>query len=64
MLDLPIADGGGKRLHIASLTLDQLAKPAIAIGDHCYACTAGIGQQLRRHADLTPCFHPHQLCDL
>lgn len=43
MLDLPIADGGGKRLHIASLTLEQLARPAITVGDHCYACTAGAG---------------------
>lgn len=43
MLDLPIANGDGNRLHISSLTLDQLAKPAITIGDHCYACTAGSG---------------------
>ncbi len=43
MLDLPIAKGDGRRLHISSLTLDQLAKPAIAVGDHCYACTAGSG---------------------
>jgi radical SAM/Cys-rich protein len=43
MLDLPIANGDGKRLHISSLTLDQVAKPAIAVGDHCYACTAGSG---------------------
>jgi radical SAM/Cys-rich protein len=43
MLDLPIVTGAGKRLHIASLTLDQLAGPAITLGDHCYACTAGSG---------------------
>ncbi|MBM2804260.1 MAG: radical protein [Deltaproteobacteria bacterium] len=43
MLDLPIANGDGKRLHISSLSLDQLAKPAITVGDHCYACTAGSG---------------------
>jgi radical SAM/Cys-rich protein len=44
MLDLPIADsGGGKPLHIAALTLEQVTKPAIIIGDHCYACTAGSG---------------------
>jgi len=43
MLDLPITNNDGKRLHIASLTLDQLAKPAITVGDHCYACTAGAG---------------------
>lgn len=43
MLDLPIANGSGKRLDISSLTLDQLFKPAITVGDHCYACTAGAG---------------------
>ena len=43
MLDLPIADGDGKRLHISSLTLDQVAGPTITVGDHCYACTAGAG---------------------
>jgi radical SAM/Cys-rich protein len=43
MLDLPIANGDGKRLHISSLTLDQLAEPAITVGNHCYACTAGAG---------------------
>ena len=43
MLDLPIADGAGNRLHISSLTLDQLTRRSIAVGDHCYACTAGSG---------------------
>ena len=43
MLDLPITDNNGKPLHISSLTLDQLAQPAITVGDHCYACTAGAG---------------------
>jgi radical SAM/Cys-rich protein len=43
MLDLPIANGDGKRLHVSSLTLDQLAEPAITVGNHCYACTAGAG---------------------
>jgi radical SAM/Cys-rich protein len=43
MLDLPIADNSGNRLHISSLTLDQLALPVITVGDHCYACTAGAG---------------------
>jgi radical SAM/Cys-rich protein len=43
MLDLPIAAGSGKPLHIAALTLEQLTKPAITLGDHCYACTAGSG---------------------
>ena len=43
MLDLAITDGAGKRLHISSLTLEQVAHRAIAVGDHCYACTAGAG---------------------
>ena len=43
MLDLPIANVDGKRLQISSLSLDQLAKPAITVGNHCYACTAGAG---------------------
>lgn len=42
MLDLPLTDGE-KPLHIASVTLDQLTGPAITVGDHCYACTAGSG---------------------
>ncbi|MBM4299131.1 MAG: DUF3641 domain-containing protein, partial [Deltaproteobacteria bacterium] len=36
-------NGGGKRLHISSLTLEQILQPAITVGDHCYACTAGAG---------------------
>jgi len=43
ILDLPLANGGGKRLHISSLTLEQILQPAITVGDHCYACTAGAG---------------------
>jgi radical SAM/Cys-rich protein len=43
MLDLAITDGAGKRLHISSLTLEQVAHRAITVGDHCYACTAGSG---------------------
>ncbi len=43
MLDLAMTDGDGRRLHISSLTLAQLAIPTIRIGDHCYACTAGAG---------------------
>ena len=43
MLDLPIVDRSSERLHISSLRLDQLAEPAITVGDHCYACTAGAG---------------------
>ncbi len=43
MLDLPVTDGHGKRLHISSLTLEQIATRQITVGDHCYACTAGAG---------------------
>jgi hypothetical protein len=43
MLDLPVTIGSGKRLHISTVTLDQLATPAITVGDHCYACAAGAG---------------------
>ncbi len=43
MLDLPIRDRAGNRLHIATLTADQARGHAIETGDHCYACTAGSG---------------------
>ena len=42
MLDLPITDGA-ERLHIRSVSLDQLTGTAITVGDHCYGCTAGPG---------------------
>ena len=43
MLDLPMTDGNGEHLNIASLTLNQTLKRPIVVGDHCYACTAGSG---------------------
>lgn len=43
MLDLAITDADGKRLHISSVTMKQVANRAIIVGDHCYACTAGSG---------------------
>ena len=43
MLEMPILDGTGNALHIASLTLDQVQDRSIQMGDHCYACTAGCG---------------------
>ena len=43
MLEMPIIDTAGNRLHIASLTLDQVRERSIQVGDHCYACTAGSG---------------------
>jgi hypothetical protein len=33
----------GERLNIDSLALDQVINRPIAVGDHCYACTAGAG---------------------
>ena len=43
MLDLPLRDAGGNALNIASLSTAQLLEPSIAVGNHCYACTAGSG---------------------
>ena len=43
MLDLPIRDGAGGALNIASLSIDQVRNRPIAVGDHCYACSAGAG---------------------
>jgi radical SAM/Cys-rich protein len=43
MLNLPIRDRAGKPLHISSLSIEQVRNHAIAVGDHCYACTAGAG---------------------
>ena len=43
MLDRPLLDRAGHRLHIANLTIDQVSRRSIRIGDHCYACTAGSG---------------------
>jgi radical SAM/Cys-rich protein len=43
MLGLPLLDAAGNRLQISSLAIDQVAKKPIAVGDHCYACTAGAG---------------------
>jgi radical SAM/Cys-rich protein len=43
MLEMPIPDAAGNRLHIASLALDPVRERSIQVGDHCYACTAGSG---------------------
>lgn len=44
MLDLPLASSQGERLHLRDLASpDALAGRAIAVGDHCYGCTAGQG---------------------
>jgi radical SAM/Cys-rich protein len=43
MLDLPIRDRTGNRLHIGSLSIEQVRNHPITTGNHCYACTAGAG---------------------
>jgi radical SAM/Cys-rich protein len=43
MLELAMTDSAGKPLDIGSLALYQVAQRSIAVGDHCYACTAGSG---------------------
>jgi radical SAM/Cys-rich protein len=44
MLDLPLSVDQGERLHIRELASpDALAGRDIAVGDHCYGCTAGQG---------------------
>jgi radical SAM/Cys-rich protein len=43
MLDLPICDRTGKRLHIRSISIEQMRNHPITTGSHCYACTAGAG---------------------
>jgi radical SAM/Cys-rich protein len=43
MLGLPICDDRGTPLQISSLSLDRLVNRSVAVGNHCYACTAGAG---------------------
>jgi radical SAM/Cys-rich protein len=43
MLGLPIGFRDAERLHIRDLQAAELEAGAIAIGDHCYGCTAGQG---------------------
>jgi radical SAM/Cys-rich protein len=43
MLGLPICDDRGTALEIASLSLDEIVNRPVAVGNHCYACTAGAG---------------------
>ena len=43
VLNLPVRDGAGQPLKIASLSLDGVVNRPITVGDHCYACTAGAG---------------------
>jgi len=43
MLRLPILGADGKALNISTLTIEQVLSRPIAVGNHCYACTAGAG---------------------
>lgn len=43
MLHMPLGTGGLQRQHIRDLDPAGLAEAAIAVGDHCFGCTAGQG---------------------
>jgi radical SAM/Cys-rich protein len=43
MLGLPLAAGGARRVHIRDLEAGGLRGRPIAVGAHCYGCTAGQG---------------------
>ena len=41
MLKMPL--GGGERVHLSALKVEDLKARPIAVGPHCFACTAGSG---------------------
>jgi radical SAM/Cys-rich protein len=43
MLDLPLARGGNKRVHLSDLLDDNIEGNPIRVAGHCYGCTAGQG---------------------
>jgi radical SAM/Cys-rich protein len=43
MLEMPIAVGSGARLTIHDFKKESLERRAIAVGPHCFGCTAGAG---------------------
>ncbi len=43
MLDLPLALGGSKKVHLSELIGRDIAGNPVAVRDHCYGCTAGQG---------------------
>jgi radical SAM/Cys-rich protein len=45
MLDLPLANS--PRIHISELQTDSLKDQPIAVGRHCFGCTAGAGSSCR-----------------
>ena len=48
MLDLPLGANNQVPTHISALTDLALTGQAITVRQHCYGCTAGSRQQLRR----------------
>jgi len=57
MLALPLHDPTGRKLHISTTSIAQIENSAIAVGDHCYACTAGCGSSCG--GALVPSFDGH-----
>jgi radical SAM/Cys-rich protein len=43
MLDVPMRQAGGRRMHLNDLLVEDLDGRVIAVADHCYGCTAGQG---------------------
>jgi radical SAM/Cys-rich protein len=43
MLNLPLARGGNKRVHLSDLLDDNIEGNPIRVAGHCYGCTAGQG---------------------
>jgi len=43
MLDLPLARGGKKRVHLSDLLEEDITGNPIRVAGHCYGCTAGQG---------------------
>jgi radical SAM/Cys-rich protein len=43
MLDLPLARGARRRLHLSDLLDDDIRGNSIRVAGHCYGCTAGQG---------------------
>jgi len=43
MLDMPLPRPGGGHTHLRDIRVAELEGRPIAIGEHCYGCTAGQG---------------------
>ena len=43
MLDLPLARGQNRRVHLADLLDEHIDGNPIRVAGHCYGCTAGQG---------------------